>query len=224
MTIHFHSVPATFRPIRRNGTTSFKFWAQANMPDAELVFEENSDGGLLHYTPQQLVDVWGNPGTTFGFVRNPYGRLVSGFHWLGQQAKRRLARRQYVKDPKAYPFPFELDVKLAMYYSKGFDWWINNVVDLGVHDLNPYGTLALFADPKQTQLFCWDGVLPDIVIKMEDLEERFVEIQDLLECPAPMFHMNASQHDDYRSYYNDDTRKKVAQWVGEDLDTFKYTF
>lgn len=224
MTIHFHSVPATFRPIRRNGTTSFKFWARANMPDAELVYEETSDGGLIHLTPDQLKQRWADPGPTFGFVRNPYNRLVSGFHWLGQQSIRRLKQRNYIKDPDLYPFPFELDMKLAMYYNKGFDWWINNVVDLGERDINPYGTLALFANPKQTQLFCWDGVLPDLVIKLEEIDSQFHKVQELLHCPAPMFLMNVSQHDDYRTYYTTETQARVYKWVEEDLDTFKYSF
>lgn len=223
MTIHFHSIPATFRPIRRNGTTSFKFWAQANMPDAELVFEETSDGGLIHYSPAQLIERWGNPGTTFGFVRNPYSRLVSGFHWLGQQAERRLKQRRYTKDG-TYPFPLEMDVKIANYYSKGFDWWIKHEISVCDHELNPYGTMALFENPRQTQLFCWDYTLPDLVIKLEELDHRFNEVQDILKCDAPMFLMNVSRHDDYRSYFTTETQAMAAKWLEEDLDTFKYTF
>jgi chondroitin 4-sulfotransferase 11 len=223
MTIHFHSVPATFRPIRRNSTTSFKFWARAHMPDAELLFEEFSDGGLKHMTVKELKAKWPNPGTTFGFVRNPYSRIVSGFHWLGQQAKRRILQRQYNKDANEYPFPLELDLKLVFYYNKGFDWWIKNTVDLDIPNLNPYGTLALFENPKQTQMFCFDHQLPDIVIKLENMDTEFVKIQRLLDCNAPPFFMNASQHDDYRQYYTTETEKIVRSWVEEDLDTFGYT-
>jgi len=224
MTIHFHSANATFRPIRRNGTTSFKFWSRAHIPDAEMVFNKNSEGGLAHLTPAEIEAKWTNPGTTFGFVRNPYSRLVSGFHWLGQQANRRILQRQHNKNPEDYPFSLDFDLKLFCYYNKGFDWWIKNQINLEQSNLNPYGTIALFENPKQTQLFCWDDQVPDIVVKLENVSEDFKKVQELLNCKAPFFLMNASVHDDYRTYYTSETEQLVRKWVEKDLDTFGYTF
>jgi len=221
MTIHFSSVPATFRPIRRNGTTSFKHWARAHMPDSELLFTETSDGGLLHMTPEEISLRWERPGTTFGFVRNPYSRLVSGFHWIGQQANNRILQRKY---NKTVPFTMDFDIKLISCYKKGFDWWINNQIDLAQKNLSPYGTMALFENPKQTQMFCWDNQVPDLVVKLENIEKEFIHVQELLDCRAPMFMMNASIHNDYRSYYTSETAKLVYKWVEQDLDTFGYTF
>jgi hypothetical protein len=226
MTIHFSNIPATFKHIRRNASTSFKYWTMKNIPSAELLFDPSSKhSGLLHMTTEEITSRWHNPGTTFGFVRNPYARLVSGFHWTGQRAAERLEQRKQNPN-KDYPFSITTDIKILATYKRGFEQWIkqNAKVDFDT-SLGPFETLTLFQSPeKQSQLFCFDYVVPDIVIKLENFEEGFVQIQDLVKCHEPMLYLNASEHDNFQSYYSDELRKIVLPWIEEDLDTFKYTF
>jgi hypothetical protein len=37
-------------------------------------------------------------------------------------------------------------------------------------------------------------------------------------------HVNRSKHSSYRDYYDDVTRKRVAQVFAKDIDAFGYTF
>lgn len=224
MTIHFSHIPATFKHIRRVANTSFKLWVKYNIPQAEILFAEGSPvAGLRHMTPEEITSRWSNPGTTFGFVRNPFDRIVSGFHWMGQQAEMRMRERYHMPD-KEQPVPIDLDIAILMSYKKGFDHWVKNIPAYN-EPINPYGTPALFIIPhKQTQLFCFDYDVPQIVIKVEQLDEDFRILQDLLQCNAPMLHVNQSERGAYKQYYTDETRKIVQRWVEEDLDAFKYTF
>ena len=214
MTIHFSNIPATFRHCRRVGSTSFKFWVFENFPDAEVMSDESKkNAGLLNMSLDEINARWTNTGTTFAFVRNPYARLVSIFHWVGQTSTDR------IKNKVTDNVPFELDIKVALQYAKGFDHWIKNIE----HVDYPHGILNLFKSPR-TQMHHFDGVVPDLVVKLENIEAEFIQIQDLLKCYKPIIHRNASKHDDYRQYYTPETIKIAGKWIEEDLDAFGYTF
>ena len=75
-----------------------------------------------------------------------------------------------------------------------------------------------------TLMYYLNHVVPDIVVKLEEIETNFIKIQDLLNCHIPFVHTNKSIHTDYRDYYTAETQKIAQQWLAEDLDTFKYTF
>ena len=77
---------------------------------------------------------------------------------------------------------------------------------------------------EETQMHYFSGVAPDIVVKLENMPAEFTKIQELLGCDVEPLHVNSSLHGEYRQYYTDETRKIAAQWLEQDLDTFKYTF
>jgi hypothetical protein len=210
MTIHFSNIPATFRHCRRVGSTSFKFWVFDNFPNAEVMSDpENKNAGLLDMSLDEVKQKWPDYGTTFGFVRNPYDRLVSIFHWFGQTSSNRIINR--VKDS----VPVAIDLQVLLRYNKGFDYWIRN--------LHPSNDMDIFYYP-QPQMYHFNCVAPDLVVKLENIETDFVKIQDLLKCDAPLIHRNASSHNDYRSYYNSETKEIARKLMEMDLDTFGYTF
>lgn len=221
MTIHFSDVPATFRNIPRTGTTSFKFWVRENIRVKEILNDDAHSNMLKHLTLDEIKERWPNYGTTFGFVRNPYDRLVSIFHFVGQDAKKRIMkRRNHVELDILRNIPIEVDLKILFQYQKGFDNWIKNTRQ----DSDIFMLQLLNNKNTETQMHFFNHVVPDIVVHLENYSAEFTQIQDLLNCNAPPIHTNSSVHKEYRNYFTDETRAIATKWLEEDLDTFKYTF
>ena len=222
MTIHFSQIPATFRHIPRTGSTSFKHWVNHNMQHKEILTVDNYSDMLEHKDLEEIKSIWPNYGTTFAFVRNPYERLVSIFHFVGQDAQRRISKRKnnsnFVNDAGV---SIEEDIKLFLEYKKGFTHWILNPSTRKSNSV----IMKLYEGRKtNTLMYYLNHVVPDIVVKLEEIETNFIKIQDLLNCHIPFVHTNKSIHTDYRDYYTAETQKIAQQWLAEDLDTFKYTF
>jgi hypothetical protein len=177
---------------------------------------------LTHRSLDEIKTLWPNYGTTFAFVRNPYDRLVSIFHFLGQDAKKRIMKRKNNPDFEDFKrYSIESDIKVMLGYKKGFTHWITTSKLSNDNSVN----VPMFnKKDEQTQMYWFNHVAPDITVKLENIDTEFVKIQELLNCDKPFIHLNSSIHTDYRDYYTDETRKIAAKWLEEDLDTFKYQF
>jgi len=65
----------------------------------------------------------------------------------------------------------------------------------------------------------------DIVIKLEEIDEKFKQIQDILGTKIPLPHRNKGDYEgSYQQYYTDETRDLVAGYFKYEIDTFGYTF
>ena len=225
MAIHFPTAPATYRNIPKTGTTSFRFWARDHIPNSIIMEDPERPYNMLHLSLDDIKLKWPNYGTTFTFVRNPYDRMVSIFHHVGQDAEERLKERlnggtknQYgVKKVELDAIPIETDVRIISVYRKGFDNWIMNIKDNAFD-----GSLMSLLNQKETQMRWLNHIVPDIVIKIEEVDSKFYMLQDLLQCEIPFPHVNKSQHDDYRNYYTPVTQKIVAELFKEDFEAFGY--
>ena len=216
MAIHFPHVPATFRNIPRNASNSFKVWARENFKDCIILDKADEPYSLRHISMRKIKETWPNFGTTFAFVRNPFARLVSMFHQVGQAAELRLERHK-----KGLPCitTLEQDIKILSIYKKGFAYWVSNPQDI-VFNVPLIDTLT----QRETQVRWLDNTVPNIIIKLEEIDKEFYKIQDLLGCDAPFVHVNKSVHEDYRSYYDNNTRKIVEEQFKFDLMALKYEF
>lgn len=225
MAIHFPVVPATYRNIPKTGTTSFKWWARDNIPNCVIMDDPDRPYNMLHLTFDEIKQRWPNYGTTFTFVRNPYDRMVSIFHHIGQDAQARMQERMRGGTPDEYgvkkveldAIPIEVDIKILSVYKRGFEQWI-----LASEDNAFDGSLLSLLNQKESQMRWLDGVMPDLVIKIEEVNQRFHLLQDMLGSKVPFPHINVSKHDDYSSYYNDRTKRIVADMFREDFEVFGY--
>lgn len=222
MAIYFPTVPATFRNVPRTGSTSFKHWARVNIADKIELSDPKRPHMLTHRSLDEIKELWPNYGTTFAFVRNPYDRLVSIFHFLGQDAKKRVFKRKNNPNFEDFQrYSIESDIKVMLEYKKGFTHWIKS--SKVSHD-NSVNVPMFNRKDEQTQMFWFNHVVPDIIVKLENIDVEFVKIQQLLNCDKPFVHINSSVHTNYRDYYTDETQKIASKWLEEDLDTFGYAF
>ena len=228
MAIHFPKIPATYRNIPKTGTTSFRFWARDNIQDCIILDSPDMPYNMQHLSLDQIKELWPDYGTTFTFVRNPYARMVSIFHHIGQDAEARIKQRMQgggtkekhgVKQIELDAVPIEIDIKILSVYKKGFENWVHSSEEEAFN-----GSLLSLLNQKETQMRWLNNVVPDIVIKIESVNDNFNILQDLLGCNVPFPHVNTSQHADYRDYYTPATKKIVGDLFKEDFETFNYDF
>ena len=222
MAIHFSQIPATFINIPKTGTTSLRWWVRDNNIPADVVIDPTNPDRMSHLTRAEMTQRWGKLGLTFAFVRNPFARAVSMFHHLGQDAEDRLyKRRMGIPHVDLIATPIESDVKILGVYRRGFESWVIDNRDLH-SDCMLAQTMSRFKD--QSQMSFLEYQVPDIVIKIENADTEFKQIQQLVGCDAPLQCINSSVHGPYRDYYNDKTKAIVAEWFKDDLNQFNYDF
>lgn len=67
-------------------------------------------------------------------------------------------------------------------------------------------------------------LIVDSIAKTESLDRDAAAIFDRIGVRTRLPHHNRSQHDDYRSYYDERTRDLVAEHYAEDIERFGYSF
>ena len=135
----------------------------------------------------------------FAFVRNPWDWQVSMYQFI-------LRQETYAKH--------EIVKRLG-----GFEEYLEWVIDTP----NPYprGT------PKQQSDMVVDSrgeLLVDYVGRYESLTRDFQAVCDRLRIDASLPHLNATAHPAYVSYYNERTKRLVADNFPADVELFGYRF
>ena len=242
MSIYFPNTPATFIHVPRTGGTSFKNWLVTNNIDHRTVAQPVWNTQNISVAPDRnyINQLYPDLGTVFTFVRNPFNRAVSLYHYMGQWAEQRFADNKNklskgIGFVKTFPYQssniitaIQDDKRLIDYYNLGFDNWVNAVFHnrQDIYNKTGHGTRHIIDHfwRGETQLSWFNGQLPNIVIKTEQLGEQFDAIQQLLECNVPLPVDNVSRHLDYREYYSTKTRQLVEAVYQEDLAAFEYKF
>lgn len=132
----------------------------------------------------------------FTTVRNPWARVVSSYFYLKQSG-----------------FYWEFN---NIHSEDQFPTWEQYIKNLDFK-LSDWNTL------KTNQYEWMDGKV-DYILKCENLNEDFKQIQELLGCSEPLPYINTSKHDDYRTYYNTEQQEFVRKIFEKDIDLFGYTF
>ena len=65
---------------------------------------------------------------------------------------------------------------------------------------------------------------PQLILRFENLEKDFEQVQELFGCNEPLPVKNTTKHDHYSKHYNDVTRKLVEERFKDDIEYFGYTF
>ena len=153
----------------------------------------------------------------FTCVRNPWELVVSRYFYrlkLIENAK----GNSRVKNPDA---TFDEFVKNEEVYMNSFKSWVSPKSEAFkmYEEGKSYGSqYDLISDS--------DGkILMDKIIRYEDFQNEIVELLLSMGIFNNFeFHLNKSEHDDYRNYYTAETRNIIANRFIKDIDYFKYTF
>jgi hypothetical protein len=142
----------------------------------------------------------------FSFVRNPWDRLVSAFHFL-KKGGLTTEDKQW-SDRYLSPFP-----------------------DFGAFVKNGLSQRRIFSFPHfrpQLEYICVSGKTPglDFIGSFENLDSDFQYICKVLNNPASLLSLNrnASRKEDFREYYNDHTREMVGRLYADDIRVLGYSF
>jgi hypothetical protein len=142
----------------------------------------------------------------FSFVRNPWDRVVSLFmfqtkgdqifkDWLMDIVERDGSPRDRKKAWKLLP-KMASTGGTSLPWKSQTDWLIDN-----------------------------DGKLcMDFIGRYENLKEDFSKICDILGRNIKLPHINKTEHLNYKSYYDAETKQIVADWHRNDINNFGYTF
>lgn len=136
---------------------------------------------------------------TFTFIRNPWDKVVSHYHYRVQTNQTNL---------KTHRLEFAEWVRLCY----------------GEQDPDYYDQPKMFM-PQTDWLTDQQGnILVNFIGRFENLEDDFRQICERLNRSAALPRLKSSQRGDYRDYYNSETIEIVARWFIKDIERFDYKF
>jgi hypothetical protein len=197
-----------YTKVAKSGSTSIQ--------NCLLSYNKTNVTHLGHYHIQDDISHQTNNYFKFTFVRNPWDRCVSKYHWVVQ----------------------EKDVHSELYraYMEGSfkEFLINDGgifnFDKKLDDKTPYlNKMRLKVAPYDNQLD-WisdeDGnILTDYIGKLENAKEDFGIVCDKIGIPRQRLpHKNKTKHKHYTEYYDDETKQIVAEKYAKDIEYFGYEF
>jgi len=210
MAIHFKNPLCTFIHIPKTAGSSFEQWCYDNI---------EYDRQQKHCTLLDAKNIWPDLGTTFTFVRNPFDRMVSLFHFIGQRAVERIEMRSKGIRTKKSTNQKD-DLLIANYYNLGFENWL---VEHSQNIHNPFD-LGIWMYERKTPMVYWTNNNIDIVIKVEEFADKFKILESLFNRKIELQHLNKTSRKNYKEYYNNNTKSIIENIFKEDLETFGYEF
>ena len=192
----------TFIHIPKTGGNSITNWMQTHFK----AFVTKRD---QHATVNDAKQKWNDLGWTFCVVRNPWDYAVSWYTFKIDLAQVRIEMAQTNdKYKNSHKKKFDIDVQnseIQRLESLGFEGWLRKT--------------------RRDQQIKWADDC-DYVIKLENLEEDFKEVQKRLNCFEPLGHLNKTRNrKNYQDYYvNQELIDIVADKWKDDIQRFNYQF
>lgn len=143
----------------------------------------------------------------FTFVRNPWARIVSAFHFLKQGGFNKRDKNWAEKN---------------LYNIDDFSEFVNNLsknIDFRetVLEKNHF--------TPQTKYICIDSkVAVDFIGKLENISKDFKIIKRKLNIKNELQHKNKSSHKHYSEYYNSKTKNIIGEIYKNDIKLLNYKY
>jgi chondroitin 4-sulfotransferase 11 len=133
----------------------------------------------------------------FGFVRNPYDRLVSAYNDFKNDTGH-----------QSWAFPIQRHATFK-------DFAMN------LHDSPCKEFIHL--QPQYDFLDCGGDIVIDFVGRFESLQRDFNTVQKLLGLEVKKLETHrANSHDHYESYYDEESRQAIYKFYKKDFEAFGY--
>lgn len=147
----------------------------------------------------------------FGFVRNPWARLVS-WHAMAMNWRQKAEEGKPWAIKKVENVPFAGDIA-------------KNYVDFHTFIMEAPEKWERLRKPQLEYLRDGDREA-DFIGRTETLASDLQEVFGRMGIPAPesVPRFNTSPHTDYRDYYDEATRQRVAEVYAADIERFGYEF
>ena len=148
---------------------------------------------------------------TFAFVRNPFDRIVSSYHFC---IKKGWWKSEDLSIPSKIDFKKFVKKPLNKLQTEACQHTRPLTVHLSPHkELVSQGKIP----PNLTYL--------DFIGKLENLQEDFNTVCDKVGFPRQQLpHNNKTDHQHYTAYYDDETREIVRENYAKDIEEFGYEF
>ncbi len=156
----------------------------------------------------QSIRTFKNKYYSFAFVRNPWDRLISSFIYLnrgGMGGKDIIDRDKYLLK---YKGDFNYFVKYGL---------INNM---------KYFFNQQHLRPQYKFISDWKGkIIVNKIFRFEKISDDFNQMCDLMQTERMNLpHLNKSDHNNYRNYYNSELINIVEKVYSKDIKIFNYNY
>ncbi|EAI2873405.1 alpha-2,3-sialyltransferase, partial [Campylobacter jejuni] len=141
---------------------------------------------------------------SFGFVRNPFDRMVSAYHYLKNDS----------------PDPHDIDWGRLHINNLSFEEFILRLQDEYFREK----ILSKNHFSFQYEYLCDENmnILVSFVGKFEQIDNDFKKILNILHRKDNLTHVNKSKHLNYKDYYNSQTYKIIREIYRYDFEIFDY--
>ncbi|PZT47643.1 alpha-2,3-sialyltransferase, partial [Helicobacter valdiviensis] len=142
---------------------------------------------------------------SFGFVRNPYDRVVSAYHYL-KNGGGTLGDEKWAKE------------NICQYSS--FEEFVEDLQD----KITRCRVLNWMHFVPQYKFLCNEDkhILVNFIGKFEQIEDDFRKILNILHRRDTLMHVNKSEHLNYKDYYDSKTYKIIRDIYNDDFEIFDY--
>lgn len=199
-----------FIHVPKTGGSTIDAFFDREVEDTRRVGDlpRHSPYGRILRTEPALSDYW-----SFGIVRNPWARMVSWWSMVSAVfAAADAGKEQAIRKIENFPGAWLPEGE----FRDDFDGFV----------LQGTEKIAKVGRPQVRTLSGPDGRRVDFVGRTENFDHDIAIVREKLNLPAleQAPRRNKSSHGHYSEYYNDATRKKVADVFAEDIEAFGYTF
>jgi len=181
----------------------------AGISVSKSLFGHNTDHADIDWFLENYGKHTVNSYFKFAFVRNPWDRLYSAFHFLEKGG-------MYPVDKEFY----ELHLRhLKNFEAFVMDWLNESNIESYVHFIPQYK----FITSKQNR----NKILMDFIGRFEDIERDFeIVCAKLGKQPVPLQKLNIGNKEQkkYTDFYSKEMRVKVHQLYEKDIAFFQYNF
>ena len=199
-TIIRHPERITFIHIPKTGGNSITTWMKKN-------FKAEVSKRKQHANVGEAIKRFGDLGTTFCVVRNPWDYAVSWYTfnlYLARTYIKNINENPHMANNRKEKWNMKTQQAHLKRLEEGFGPWLKRT--------------------ERPQQIKWAKKC-DIVLKLETIDTDFKVIQEKLNCYNPLDIINKTPNrKDYKDYYDDELVNIVENKFIDDIKTFGYTF